>query len=54
MHHIAENNPKNIQELSPLMPDSPWRVTQFGEEILAVITTKHAKVEPKRKLIKKS
>jgi len=54
MHHIAEKNPKNIQELSPLMPDSPWRVTQFGEEILAVITTKHAKVEPKSKLIKKS
>jgi ribonuclease D len=54
MHHIAEKYPKNIQELSILMPDSPWRVSHFGEEILAVITTKHAKVEPKRKLIKKS
>jgi ribonuclease D len=54
MHHIAEINPKNIQELSTLMPDSPWRVSQFGVEILAVITTKHAKVEPKKKSVKKS
>jgi ribonuclease D len=49
MHTIAEKNPKNIKELAILMPDSPWRLSQFGEEILLIITTKHSKAEPKLK-----
>lgn len=55
MHQIAEKNPKNLKELAPLMPDSPWRLSQFGEEILKVITTRHSKSEPKlKKGIKKA
>jgi ribonuclease D len=55
MHHIAEKNPKNIIELANLMPDSPWRLSQFGEEILTVILTKHSKAEPRLiKVIEKS
>jgi ribonuclease D len=40
MHAIAEGNPKNIEELSALMPNSPWRLENFGAEILNAI---HAK-----------
>jgi ribonuclease D len=55
MHTIAEKNPKNINELTVLMPDSPWRLSQFGEDILKVITTKHLKIELKlNKAIKKA
>ncbi len=41
MHHIAEKNPKTITDLAELMPDSPWRIGNFGEEILKVLTTKY-------------
>jgi ribonuclease D len=55
MHNIAEKNPKNVNELATLMPDSPWRLSQFGEEILTVISTKHSKAEPRlKKVIEKS
>jgi ribonuclease D len=55
MQHVAEKNPKNIIELATLMPDSPWRLSQFGEEILTVISTKHSKAEPRLiKVIEKS
>ncbi len=37
MQAIAEDNPRSIPELAPLMPDSPWRVEKFGEEILKAI-----------------
>ncbi len=40
MHAIAEQNPKSIQELSMLMPQSPWRLATFGEEILNTIQGK--------------
>jgi ribonuclease D len=40
MHAIAERNPKTIEELSALMPHSPWRLENFGAEILRVIHTK--------------
>ncbi len=55
MNHIAEKNPGNLKDLASLMPDSPWRLSQFGEEILKIITTKHAMVEPKiKKVVKKT
>jgi ribonuclease D len=55
MNHIAEKNPGNLKELANLMPDSPWRIKEFGEEILAVITAKHSQIEPKfKKIISKS
>jgi ribonuclease D len=55
MHQIAEKYPKNLKELATLMPDSPWRLNQFGEEIIKVITMKHAKTMPKlKKVIKKA
>jgi ribonuclease D len=41
MHLIAEKNPKNMKELTALMPHSPWRLKQFGGEILNVLATKH-------------
>ncbi len=37
MHAIAEKNPKTIQELSLLMPQSPWRLSAFGKQILNTI-----------------
>jgi ribonuclease D len=37
MHAIAEKNPRNLEELAALMPDSPWRIGKFGEQILKVI-----------------
>ena len=40
---IAEKNPKKMDELAALMPNAPWRLRQFGEEILTVLTTKHFK-----------
>jgi ribonuclease D len=46
MHNIAEKNPKNLNDLASLMPQAPWRLEQFGEEILEVLVTKSAKVEP--------
>jgi ribonuclease D len=40
MHAIAEQNPKTMQELTALMPQSPWRLENFGAEILRVINPK--------------
>ena len=34
MHIIAEKNPGSLQEISSLMPLSPWRLRTFGEDIL--------------------
>ena len=48
MHHIAEKNPKTMPDLAELMPDSPWRMGNFGDEILKVLTTKYKPV-PKAK-----
>jgi ribonuclease D len=45
MHSIAERNPKNLNDLAALMPHAPWRLEQFGEDILKVLTTKYAKAE---------
>jgi hypothetical protein len=45
MHHIAERNPKNLNDLAALMPQAPWRLEQFGEEILKVLVTKYSKAE---------
>ena len=40
MHTIAEQNPATIQELSVLMPQSPWRLENFGTGILKAIHPK--------------
>jgi ribonuclease D len=37
MQAIAEQNPSSRAELAALMPDSPWRLERFGEEILKAI-----------------
>ena len=37
MQAIAEQNPRSRAELAALMPDSPWRLERFGEEILKAI-----------------
>ena len=34
MQTIAEKNPENMQALSKLMPDSPWRLEHYGQQIL--------------------
>ena len=41
MHLIAEENPRNMEELAVLMPLAPWRLEQFGSEILKTILTKY-------------
>lgn len=40
MHAIAEKNPQTMEELAALMPDSPWRLKEFGGEILRVLAAK--------------
>ncbi|HTX92725.1 MAG TPA: HRDC domain-containing protein [Anaerolineales bacterium] len=40
MHAIADTNPKTIEELAELMPNSPWRLKEFGGEILQIVRTK--------------
>jgi len=49
MHLIAERNPKNLNDLAALMPHAPWRLEQYGEEILKVLATKYIKAEPTAK-----
>ena len=46
MHLIAERNPKKLNDLAALMPNAPWRLEQFGEDILKVLTTKYTKAGP--------
>jgi ribonuclease D len=41
MHQIAEQNPKNVSDLAGMMPNSPWRLGKYGEEILKVLTKKY-------------
>ena len=40
MHLIAEKNPKNIKELALVMPQAPWRLEQFGGDIVKALTKK--------------
>jgi ribonuclease D len=49
MHLIAERNPKNLNDLAALMPNAPWRLGQFGEEILEILAKKYTKSEPSAK-----
>jgi ribonuclease D len=49
MHLIAERNPKIFHDLAALMPHAPWRLEQYGEEILKVLTMKHTKAAPAAK-----
>ena len=37
MQEIAEKDPRSLEELADLMPDSPWRLANFGEQILKAI-----------------
>ena len=55
MHLIADRNPKKLNDLAALMPNSPWRLKKFGEEILKVLATNRPKGRPAKKipLIKK-
>lgn len=39
---LSENPPKNLEELSELMKDTPSRVEKFGVQILKVLGGKHA------------
>jgi len=38
MQAIAEKNPKNLEVLAALMPDSPWRLEEYGVKILELLT----------------
>ena len=37
LHAIADKNPQDLVDLEKTMPGSPWRLKEFGEQILAVI-----------------
>jgi len=37
MQIIAEKNPKNLEKLAALMPDSPWRLEEYGAKILELL-----------------
>ena len=41
MHAIADQNPATLQELTALMPQSPWRLANFGAEILGMLHGKN-------------
>jgi ribonuclease D len=41
LHAIAERNPQNLAEIEECMPDSPWRLKNFGPEILIALASKH-------------
>lgn len=43
MHAIAEKNPQTMEKLAALMPDSPWRLEKFGNEILKIIAPRTRK-----------
>jgi ribonuclease D len=49
MHQIAEKNPKNMRELIPLMPQSPWRLEEFGRDLLQTLTKKTTGIKQKTK-----
>lgn len=40
MQSIAESNPQDLGSLSELMPHSPWRLNQYGQEILGCLKGK--------------
>ena len=40
MHTIAEQNPETVEVLAGLMPQSPWRLQNFGPEILKALHSK--------------
>jgi ribonuclease D len=37
MHAIAEGNPHTLRELAAYLPESPWRLGTFGQELLQVL-----------------
>jgi len=37
---IAEKNPRDLKDLAALMPHAPWRLGQFGSEIIKVLLQK--------------
>jgi len=46
MHAIAEQNPKDLGELAALMPNSPWRLENYGVEILKTIGRETGNAHP--------
>ena len=38
MQAIAEKDPRNLAELAALMPESPWRLKHYGQEMLAALS----------------
>jgi ribonuclease D len=43
MHALAESAPQNMEDLSGVLKDSPWRLEHFGVQILQVIGPKRRK-----------
>jgi hypothetical protein len=37
LYKIAERDPQQDDELTALMRDNPWRLEQFGDQILYVL-----------------
>ena len=37
MHRLAEEAPASLEELAACVPDIPWRVQHFGEEMVQVL-----------------
>ncbi len=44
MHAIAEKNPKDLEQLSQIMPHAAWRLEKFGGDLLKVLTKKGSKL----------
>lgn len=37
MTALAEQNPRSVDELQPIMQDSPWRLANYGDQILRIL-----------------
>jgi ribonuclease D len=49
MNLVAEKNPRNLNDLAALLPNSPWRLEQFGEQILKALAGKITRSGPIKK-----
>jgi hypothetical protein len=37
MHEVARANPRSIAELEPLLESVPWRMKNYGEQIVKAL-----------------
>jgi ribonuclease D len=53
MHAIADKNPRSLEELAKLMPESPWRLGEYGPELLGLLSAAPGQRGQEKQQIKK-